>query len=400
MCVIIVADQDPIPPEVIEAAYEMNDHGAGVAWREGGQMRWKKGLDLQESKDLISTLTIPYVAHFRIASCGGRVDELCHPFPVSDQVETLLDGTFDGKVMFHNGHYHRWQDAALEVAVKTNRPIPPGHWNDTRVMAWMAHIYGEGILDFTKECIAVFDQDDIRLYSDKWRRHTATNLLVSNDGWEWRWKGLVNKSKSFPFRDGRRVGKDGNLRDGASDDKEDHTSPETTTHPLGTQKAALQLISGGKDSSKNEECGSGPESGSKASHTGQQESQTEGANGGALDQIPFRCHEGSQEEGKDQQGTVEARQTGAPAGIDPGTHGASRDPMSPSERAKMFVWARSLNPKKLTGTGKPSSSSYIVKSGRCNKCLAPLKDHPQLTNVMVCTNHVCEMHFVKQDIEE
>src|SRR3990167_4580457 len=125
--------------------FSANDHGGGVAWREGGLVHWKKGLDEAEMQEFVAALPLPFVAHFRIASCGAKSKELCHPFPVSKDASLALEGTTKGYVLFHNGHWAEWKPFTKETALKMGRPLPTGQWSDTRAMAWAAHNYGLGI---------------------------------------------------------------------------------------------------------------------------------------------------------------------------------------------------------------------------------------------------------------
>ena len=49
MCVILICPETVRPkPEVLYACHEANPHGAGVAWREGGRVRWQKNLSTGE----------------------------------------------------------------------------------------------------------------------------------------------------------------------------------------------------------------------------------------------------------------------------------------------------------------------------------------------------------------
>ena len=57
MCVILVCPETVRPkPEVLYACHEANPHGAGVAWREAGRVRWQKNLTAGEVMTLLKKL--------------------------------------------------------------------------------------------------------------------------------------------------------------------------------------------------------------------------------------------------------------------------------------------------------------------------------------------------------
>ena len=57
MCVILVCPENVRPDRAtIDACHAANPHGAGVAWRENGEVRWSKGLDPDEVERLIGDL--------------------------------------------------------------------------------------------------------------------------------------------------------------------------------------------------------------------------------------------------------------------------------------------------------------------------------------------------------
>lgn len=168
-----------------------NPEGIGLAWREtvGPKnakevvVKWKKGLVLSEAIPLIEKLPTPFVLHFRIQSCGGRTKELTHPFPVEREMRQDLEGTIKGQVLFHNGHWHRYKDCGIDGAIKNRVKVPDGKWSDTRVMAWLTHLHGPGMLELIDEKVILFGPEKIEIFHpDGWSR--VNDLLVSNRGWE------------------------------------------------------------------------------------------------------------------------------------------------------------------------------------------------------------------------
>lgn len=189
MCVIAIAQDKSLTEEHVKKMFGANRDGAGIAWREHGKVQWRKGLDEEEMRDLCLTVPIPYVAHFRIASCGGIRPELTHPFPIGKEASLALKGATTGAVMFHNGHYHTWKDKLLLMATNGMK-IPTGAWSDSRLMAWVAAHAGANVLPFFDEKIVAFSLTDMDIWGTGWT--LVDDLYVSNRGWEnnvYRWQG-------------------------------------------------------------------------------------------------------------------------------------------------------------------------------------------------------------------
>ena len=205
MCVIAVVDKERPTDDMVERMFDANNSGAGVAWRENGAVRWKKGLDVDEIKELCRTVPIPFVAHFRIPSCGGAHDTLCHPFPIEKGASVALEGTFKGFVLFHNGHWAKWKETVLDSAVRGNVKIPVGKFSDSRAMALMAAYHGLGILEFIDEKIIAFGPNEIEVFGFGWSK--VNEVWVSNKSWE----------NNFTY----------NRRSHKAEDKKDDVSKET-----------------------------------------------------------------------------------------------------------------------------------------------------------------------------
>ena len=93
MCVILACPCNVRPnAQTLRNCERANPHGAGVAWREDGEVWWMKGLDADELADLIERIEGEIVMHFRWASVGEVTPKLCHPFPVTPCATTRLTG--------------------------------------------------------------------------------------------------------------------------------------------------------------------------------------------------------------------------------------------------------------------------------------------------------------------
>lgn len=181
MCVIAIAQDKALTEEHVKKMFGANRDGAGIAWRENGKIQWRKGLSEEDMRDLCLTVPIPYVAHFRIASCGGIRPELTHPFPITKDANLSLRGSTSGGVLFHNGHNGRWKDYLLQMAINGHK-LPTGAWSDSRLMAWVAAHAGNNILPFFEEKIVAFSMDDMEILGNGWT--LVDDLYVSNRTWE------------------------------------------------------------------------------------------------------------------------------------------------------------------------------------------------------------------------
>lgn len=191
MCVLGVADKRRPTDDELTKMAESNPDGAGVAWRERSSptlaapdvVKWEKGLTLTEMKEFCAQLPMPFAFHFRIASCGGRTQEMTHPFPIEREMRPQLSGELKGFVLFHNGHWAPWKDKGIDNAIHHKIKVPEGKWSDSRVMAWLAHIHGHAILELIDEKVILFGPNKIEIFHpDGWFR--VNDLLVSNRVWE------------------------------------------------------------------------------------------------------------------------------------------------------------------------------------------------------------------------
>ena len=187
MCVIVGTESKIRPtPEAVAKMFYQNDHGGGIAWREAHAgvtyVHWKKWLNEEEMQDMCANVPLPFVAHFRIASIGGRWPELCHPFPIDLEMSNALEGRTQSHVLFHNGHWGVWKERCQDLAYKTGRKLPIGKWNDSRGMAFLAGSLGLGILEWIDEKALAFGPERCEAFGNPW--FLVDGVWVSNKGWE------------------------------------------------------------------------------------------------------------------------------------------------------------------------------------------------------------------------
>jgi hypothetical protein len=201
MCVIVSVEHEDLRPSeaMIRKMWDRNPDGGGLAWREeraeGGseivEVVWQKGLGLGEMLEIMPTLPLPYIAHFRIATSGEKIKEHTHPFPVDARSTLALEGRTRGRVFFHNGTWKDWEDRVLraaEIVRKDGIEIPDGKWSDSRAMAWLASIYSPGFLNIlatTQKGVLFGPTDETTQYftgSTAWKEVKGVFGLPSDRG--------------------------------------------------------------------------------------------------------------------------------------------------------------------------------------------------------------------------
>lgn len=310
MCVIAVCVETPLSEEQIEKMYAANSHGVGVAWREKEKktgeawVRWIKGIDtLDASKELIATLPLPYIAHFRVASVGPVRSQLCHPFPIDDRTTLALEGRTQGSVLFHNGTLGKWRDLMYEVALKGGHKIPNGIWNDSRAMAWMAGCLGIGVLEFFDQRLIAFGPGDLDVFAPE-----------RGQGWEAVEKGQWASNLLWKYRKPVKGYFGGNIHDDDPMPAKPLQLPEKTASSQSTTDAAKR----------------------------QGESEV------SPDQNPFHqsaktvCYDRTGKEGAEKR-AVSVRQTTQQGTQEIATGFAPESPLG------MLEWVRKLNPKRRKG---------------------------------------------------
>lgn len=192
MCVILVCDTTRPSPDMVMKAWKQNDHGGGIAWRQGGYVHWEKNLTEAQMQKACAEMPFPFVAHFRIASQGGRGKSLCHPFEVGKAANSALSGKTKGTVLFHNGTWTGWRTSMLDACIRANVKVPTGEWSDTRAMALMASIYGDGILEFINEKVVLFGPKEYQYFGDGWEE--VDDIVASNKIFLTRFHGTTSYS--------------------------------------------------------------------------------------------------------------------------------------------------------------------------------------------------------------
>jgi hypothetical protein len=157
--------------ETLLAVERTNPDGAGIAWLDGKAVRFEKGLTAREAHDGLADVGGPALIHFRFATVGGKLPELCHPFVVAEDSPLATSGRVE-RVLCHNGHWSDWSNWLPKVAL--DGPI-----SDTRIIAALVAILGAKVLSELPGRYALLEARGITRYGD-WSRHhdgcTYSNL--------------------------------------------------------------------------------------------------------------------------------------------------------------------------------------------------------------------------------
>jgi hypothetical protein len=196
MCVFFVCESKWPTEDELVAAGESNSDGAGIAWinHETKKVEWIKGLkDGHEVQKILETGIIkhyPAIIHFRIASIGGVLPELTHPFPLTPQVPLELKGIANA-VLFHNGTWNSWNASLMPALAAQNGKWPAGPWSDTRALAWFAARGGSNAIDLVYDNTSL-KGDRIAILSGDGKVYTRGHFdkkdgfLASNSSYEYR----------------------------------------------------------------------------------------------------------------------------------------------------------------------------------------------------------------------
>ena len=235
--------------EMLKSAEAMNSDGGGVAWIEGKEVVWEKGLHVKTKyiMDLIKDckIQLPMIIHFRITTHGGTNDELCHPFAISKEnfnkdIET--SGRDTKGVLFHNGIWSNYDDVALDV-LKTNPDahLPDsGNLSDSRVMAWLVQYFGMNYLSMIDEKVTVLTPEGIRTFGKGWTKVQGNEC--SNDSFDHTYSYGGYESWGLNGHGGGMTRVQGNFQESKRSDKSTGAGNQTTLQIEKTEEEAEEKI--------------------------------------------------------------------------------------------------------------------------------------------------------------
>ena len=179
MCVILIADDKRLTGRMIRRASIKNPDGLGMAWFDGKQSRYVKGISLKRAIKLSKEVPLPYVFHARYATEGGVDPALCHPFPITRRRSERTDGRCP-RLLFHNGHWGEWESTLKRIESRWGVKFPAGPISDSKAMAFIVATVGEGVLDMQHgQKFAMFEGGEVHRYGTgwvQWRGYWCSNL--------------------------------------------------------------------------------------------------------------------------------------------------------------------------------------------------------------------------------
>lgn len=187
MCVIIIAKNKKIKKNTFRKAWSSNSDGFGMAWREGSEIHYKKGLmTLKEAKQFYYSRNFPFphILHFRIASVGEVCPELTHPFVLG--WETALEGQTKTGVLFQNGTSSSSLEYIINIALLRGIKLPGGKWNDARALGIIVRELGVNVLPLIDPGkIAILTPTKLEVYGDfqEYRGNLFSNLYWKFDSY-------------------------------------------------------------------------------------------------------------------------------------------------------------------------------------------------------------------------
>jgi glutamine phosphoribosylpyrophosphate amidotransferase len=190
VCVIFVCRERLPSEDELRQAWMRNSDGAGVAWWDGGKVKWRKGLmRLSDLLELLPQLKLPCIIHLRAATHGGITPELTHPFIISTTRPYSLElrgALRKGEaLLFHNGVEHNALPQLVQLLVLKGQRLDTAHMSDSRAIAILASMVGTVALSLFNSKFAVIDwKGDVEV---RGHFYEEDGLLVSSHyKWDYR----------------------------------------------------------------------------------------------------------------------------------------------------------------------------------------------------------------------
>jgi len=173
---------------------ESNNDGIGIAWRDKrSKIIFQRGIKLSNAITILKMIEankFSYILHFRIATVGGVLRRLCHPFPVTTNQQLLFakSGEVD-YVLAHNGHWNQWDQDNATPPFKSRQ----GPWSDSAALAYIAAKTGTIWIPSGNRICTLHSKDGLKImdtpHSGTWTHKDGYHL--SNNYWDRSSRGNV-----------------------------------------------------------------------------------------------------------------------------------------------------------------------------------------------------------------
>ena len=140
MCTLAFCKERKMTYSEFMTCAENNSDGIGFAWSSKKQQVYTKGfMDEKVAWEFYKRLPKdkPHLVHFRLGTAGDNVEQLTHPFIISEDSPTPLTYIGDKPILFHNGALWGWQKDCKDNNIPTHRMM-----SDTRMVAILCHRNG------------------------------------------------------------------------------------------------------------------------------------------------------------------------------------------------------------------------------------------------------------------
>ena len=209
MCVILIGNKLRPKKEVIKKCWDKNNDGAGVMWNDGESTHYIKGLMKLESLNILlennpRITKGQFAIHFRMASSGGKCEELTHPFVINKEYSNGAVYEGNEPLLMHNGHDSKAEDQMVAMMINNQIVIPKDKFSDSRAIATICAYSGFEVCKYmsgkfvilTKDAMytwGTFEKDEEFEYSNLYWKNSCTGIYYSS-GSRWgnkRWNNIT-----------------------------------------------------------------------------------------------------------------------------------------------------------------------------------------------------------------
>jgi len=193
-----VRNKEKFTDDIINRCNEIYGDGIGIAWQSNNYVEFRKGIDVNELKNIIKNENIKeFVVHFRLATSGEKCKELCHPFPLD--IRMLKENETEGKtnaVLFQNG-----TESLTNIKRYINKYVRDEKLSDTKALAYLLtikkdirllHLFNSKFIVVTPFKIKMFEhfiEDNKNYYSnDVFREYKKEDYNYNYFGNFWKRK--------------------------------------------------------------------------------------------------------------------------------------------------------------------------------------------------------------------
>lgn len=208
MCIIVVVENGKELPDenILRKCWDNNSHGAGFMYNDGDTVNIRKGfmtfedfmLSLKVSRGIYTEKELQdmsFVLHFRIKTSGTVNAACCHPFPLDDDVNHLMETFLSTDVgIAHNGVIQGMETSLtvsdtmsyiMEFLIPLKKAIPDFQHNETALKMVDVTITGSRMAFLTPDGIVTrvgkwYTEDGIHYSNETYKVDRITYSSYGN----------------------------------------------------------------------------------------------------------------------------------------------------------------------------------------------------------------------------